>query len=389
MDSQIEKTAGITAVQEEPRKNDDGKSRRWRFCLSRAHRITAIQLLKAVVIGQMISRPLNLCIDHLADLPAVADFFNELANLTEHVSYSVSVLMMACAVACSYKVASFYAFATFAFSAACVLLLGCYAARFYPEVMQNEGRGYALAVAVYMLFVVLFAYLGRNRMLRAAQDAEAGLETSEKEGKSTPHSEYQALVRSARLGGFPKRALTFKKAFALLAVANVATLYYQPPPRLTGYLSTLNCEVNMQHLDEDDVHFEFSAHPRNSSFFGCNSDMQQLVALARSMNAFAASTTKPCTVYCFRTGEEDQLLGLLTQSDYDALPDMWYCRGQHASDGCEADGEQYGYDTQKEGWLNDVYGWSLYEESDESAELEGDGGVESATEENVAAESTT
>lgn len=380
----MEKTAGITTVQEQPRQ-DDGKCRRWRFCLSRAHRTTAIQLLKALVIGQLISTPLSLCIDHLADLPAVANFFDKLANLSEHVPYSVSLLMMACAVAGSYKAASFYAFAAFAFGAAGVLLLGCYAARFYPEVMQNEGRGYALAVAVYMVFVVFFSYLGRNRMLRAAQDAETGLETSEKEDQSTPHSEYQALVHSTRLRGFLKRALTFKKALALLAVANIATLYYQPPPRLTGYLSALNCEVTMEHLDPDDVHFEFSTHSRNSSFFGCNSDMQQLVALARRMNAFAASTTKPCTVFCFRTGEEDQLLGLLTQSDYDALPDMWYCRGQHGSDGCEADGEQYGYDTQKEGWLNDVYGWSLYEGNEDGAEVEGEDGVESAVEESVVA----
>jgi hypothetical protein len=49
---------------------------------------------------------------------------------------------------------------------------------------------------------------------------------------------------------------------------------------------------------------------------------------------------------------------------------MHYCRGGYGSFGpdCEAEGEEYGYDVGKEGWMDDIYEpWSVLEEDTEAS----------------------
>jgi hypothetical protein len=56
---------------------------------------------------------------------------------------------------------------------------------------------------------------------------------------------------------------------------------------------------------------------------------------------------------------------------------MYYCRGVYGSFGpdCEVEGEDYGYDVSREGWMNDIHKpWSVLEE-DVDATSAGDAGL--------------
>jgi hypothetical protein len=66
-----------------------------------------------------------------------------------------------------------------------------------------------------------------------------------------------------------------------------------------------------------------------------------------------------CVAWCFRTGEDDKLLGLMSHPlGPQDLPEMSLCRGEHGYSGdCEERGLRLGFDVTKEGWLNDYLGW--------------------------------
>ena len=70
-----------------------------------------------------------------------------------------------------------------------------------------------------------------------------------------------------------------------------------------------------------------------------------------------------------RRTEDGKWFGYISQVKY-GLPDMYYCRGGYGTLGpdCEAEGEDYGYDVGKVGWMDDIYEpWSVLEEDTEAS----------------------
>lgn len=162
------------------------------------------------------------------------------------------------------------------------------------------------------------------------------------------------------------RLPTIGTAATLAFIAAAATAIHHPPTFVDEYLSSLNCKAQMEKLDFDNQHFEFTATATNttSPFSHSCSEPQQLWALEKIMNAHINESDATCGVYCVRRADDGQLFGYISQVR-EGLVDMYYCRGGYGSfgPGCDAEGEEYGYDVGKEGWMDDVYEpWNVLEQ---------------------------
>jgi hypothetical protein len=161
-----------------------------------------------------------------------------------------------------------------------------------------------------------------------------------------------------------RRLPTIGTAATMAFIAAVATAFKHPPTFEFAdvLLAELNCKAQTTKLDFDNQHFQFTA---TNTFLRSCSPKQQLYALEQIMSAHINASDATCGVYCVRRAEEDgQLFGYISQVR-GGLVDMYYCRGGYGSFGtdCEAEGEEYGYDVSKEGWMDDIgEPWSVLQE---------------------------
>lgn len=197
----------------------------------------------------------------------------------------------------------------------------------------------------------------------AARDAKLLVphEGSPRTSSGQPQSKLSSLMACVS-----SRLPTIGTAATLASIAAAATAIHHPPAFVDEYLSSLNCKAQMEKLDFDNQHFEFTATATNttSAFSRSCSEPQQLWALEKVMNAHVNASDAICGVYCVRRAEDGQLFGYISQVR-EGLVDMYYCRGGYGSfgPGCDAEGEEYGYDVEKEGWMDDIYEpWNFLEQ---------------------------
>lgn len=165
------------------------------------------------------------------------------------------------------------------------------------------------------------------------------------------------------------RLPTIRTAAALSFIAAAATAIMHPPGFVDEYLSSMNCQAQFTKLDFDNQHFEFTAANKPSTFTRSCSETQQLWAIEKIMMAHVNESDATCGVWCVRRAEDGKWFGYISQVR-GGLVDMHYCRGGYGSFGpdCEAEGEEYGYDVGKEGWMDDIYEpWSVLEEDTEAS----------------------
>lgn len=162
---------------------------------------------------------------------------------------------------------------------------------------------------------------------------------------------------------------TIRTAAALSFIAAAATAIMQPPAFVDEYLSLKNCKAQSTELDFDNQHFEFTTVNTTSTFARSCSETQQLWTIERIMMAHINESDATCGVWCVRRAEDGQWFGYISQVR-GGLVDMYYCRGGYGSFGpdCEVEGEEYGYDVGKEGWMDDIYEpWSVLEEDTQAS----------------------
>lgn len=211
--------------------------------------------------------------------------------------------------------------------------------------------------------------IGSTPEVRLRQDDEAF-----DGGKAVDARDEQSQdpIRQSHTSPWSKSRVLFRKlpstriVLAVALTAAIATMAVHPPDMAIEHLSAINCEAHAAQLDFDDTHFEFTVTDQNNTFTGRCSEAQQIWALDGIMNAHVGNSNATCGVWCGRKAVSGQLVGYISQVKF-GLVDMYYCRGGYGSFGpdCEAEGEEYGYDTSREGWMNDIYEpWSILEEED-------------------------
>lgn len=304
-------------------------------------------------------------------------------DLMSKVPYTASFGIIACSMAWKWKTASVLVFRTHVFFLAVYSSMLAYFCHISPGFVARS-RAPTFFFAMFMLFLDLLALI-LSRLQRVARSqhwqdeekgGEAGLQNKDSESIAVaPGSERRGLDRSTRPKVSARKSLVSRLALALLVLVNIATLISSPPKALSNYLATAGCSVRIEDVHNDRAHLRFTAQARNSSSStmvgpSCNLDRQisviqremnkhaEAVISANTASAAAIPAGSACAVYCYRKMEDGDLMGTISQAlDAGALPDMSLCRGQHGFYGdCEAVGEKLGYDTTKEGWLNDVRG---------------------------------
>lgn len=303
-------------------------------------------------------------------------------GLMSKVPYTVSFGIIACSMAWKWKTASVLVFRTHAFFLVVYSSMLAYFCQISPGFVARS-RAPTFSFAMFTLSLDLLALI-LSRFQRVAhsqhwQDEEKGGEagSQSKGSESTavaPGSEHRGLDRNTRPKLSARKSLASRLALALLVLVNIATLVSSPPKAFSNYLASAGCSVRIEDVHDDRAHLRFIAQARNSSSTmvgpSCSLDRQmsviqremnkhaEAVISANTASAAAIPAGSACAVYCYRKMEDGDLMGTISQAlDAGALPDMSFCRGQHGFYGdCEAVGEKLGYDTTKEGWLNDVHG---------------------------------
>lgn len=379
--------------------------RRWRiFPLSKQRRDKSVETIKAIIVLQMIIHPLVAWILHFyAYSDFTAKVFNTAGELIERFPYWASFGIIVCSLAWLWRRAHALVFSGLGLVVTYLCWMLFYYRSYYPEnLTQSEAHVYAFSAATWFLYIDFVWWLGQRRLRRAAslqqedtektKDGDTGADLSGN-GRTSLTTMYRVLNRTTPTQRLFRKKLASRLAFVVALLLDVVTLTYLRPDMLTDYLSTLNCEVQVEDLHHNEMFLEFTVHPRsNSSLFHLNycPQSQEWFALTREMDKRAFQTlaasaaykaTKAawaaendweddgeidydqpssCLAYCFRTGENDELLGILSRPllGADDLPEMYFCRGEHGYLGdCEQTGRKLGFDVTKEGWLNDYLGW--------------------------------
>jgi hypothetical protein len=214
----------------------------------------------------------------------------------------------------------------------------------------------------------------------STEDTEAARDNKSTEAHVGSAQSSQTRTSSRMAHKIYDRLPNIRTASTLSFIAAVATMMMHPPILLQEQLSKLNCEAHVTKLDFDDQHFQFSATRKKTGMFAsfC-SEPQQLLVIERAMNEHVNGSDATCGVWCARRAVDGQVLGFISQTGF-GLVDMYYCRGGYGSFGpdCEVEGEDYGYDVSREGWMNDIHKlWSVLEEdADVTSAADGEDVVE-------------
>jgi hypothetical protein len=384
-------------LQEHANENND---RRWRtFTPSKKRRDKAVDILKVAIITQMTFRPLVAWLEHLYKTSeSTSRLINTTACLIGHCPYWLSFGIIACSLAWLWRRTTRLFFNGLGLVTVSLSLLLYYYRTHYPEnFTQFQTHATAFWAAFWFLDFDFVLWLVQSRLRRAvklqqdapeAGDADAHADSSGN-GKMSLATMYHALKRKPRAdGGFLQTNFASRLALAAVVLFDIFTLVYLPPDMLADYLTTLSCEVRVEDLHSNGIFYEITAHPRsNSSFLGLGdcSESQQWASLIREMNKHADETRAKaeayaarkaawtddwddseidydqpvsCVAWCFRTGENDELQGLMSHPlGPDDLPEMFFCRGEHGYSGdCAKTGLRLGFDVTKKGWMNDYLG---------------------------------
>ena len=292
-----------------------------------------------------------------------------------HVPYPVSIPIFAGALAWSRRHRKPVTFRCLCFSAGVMFASDVYFHLYASDVeIFRAFSGKSLSGCALMVLSAVFGDWGTNHEQsstssadRSEEDTEAARDakftTSHAEPPQPSPSESRSKI-SSLMAYISGRLPTIGTAAAMALIAVAATAIHHPPTFADEYLSILNCKAQMTKLDFDNQHFEFTATSTTKTFLRSCSEPQQLWALEKIMNAHINESDATCGVYCVRRADDGQLFGYISQVRY-GLVDMYYCRGGYGSFGpdCEAEGEEYGYDIEKEGWMDDVYEpWNVLEQ---------------------------
>jgi hypothetical protein len=264
----------------------------------------------------------------------------------------------------------------------CCLAVMFYANDFYYRVYLPEVdlRLFSTKSVVVCAFMVLTAVFGDCKVEPpeessaapehySTEDAEAARDNKSTESHigsaQTSAGRSQTKIGSWMARNVVNRLPNIRTASTLAFIAAVATMITHPPTLVQDYLSSINCEAHVAKLDYDDQHFQFSATSKKTGMFAsfC-SGPQQLLTIESVMNEHVNKSDATCGVWCARLAEDGQVFGYISQVT-SGLVDMYYCRGQYGSFGpdCEVEGDDYGYDVSREGWMNDVHEpWCVLEE---------------------------
>lgn len=206
------------------------------------------------------------------------------------------------------------------------------------------------------------------------EDTEAARDTKARR----PHAEpSQASIGEPRakisslMAYVSGRLPTIRTAATLSLIAAAATAIAHPPAFAEEYLSSMNYKAQFTKLDFDNQHFEFTAANKPSIFAPFCSEKQQLWAIEKIMVAHISESDATCGVWCVRRADDGKWFGYISQVR-DGLPDMYYCRGGYGPFGpdCEVEGEDYGYDVGKEGWMDGIYEpWSVLQEDTDASSV--------------------
>jgi len=398
---QTKKLADTAAVEEQKlQRHDDESDRRWRvFPFSKKGRDKATAILKAVIISQMIILPFAAWLEHLF---TTSEFTRRLLSTTGdlilHCPYWISFGIIASSLAWLWRRATVLFCGALGLVAIFIsLMLYYYRSRHPEDVTQSQAHAFAFTAAFGFLYIDCLWWACQSRLRHAARlqqgagDVDADLPGSARMSLTTMYHALNRLDRKAHATDFTPKKFVSRRALATIVLFDIVSLVYLPPDTLTDYISTLNCKVNVEDLHSNGVFYEFTARPRFNSSFPSLSycpESQQWTSLIREMNRHAYDTADKakayevskaarvsewderldeidfdqpvsCVAWCFRTGEGDEILGLMSHPiGPEDLPEMNWCRGEHGYSGdCEATGLKLGFDVTKEGWMNDYLGW--------------------------------
>lgn len=409
--SRTAKTANTAILEDtESQTSSDEHDRRWGlFSLSRKRRDKSVEIFKAVIVFQMIAHPLVAWAFHFfAYYESAAKYFNAAGDLIDRFPYWASFGVIVCSLAWLWRRAHVPVCSGLGLAAAYLSGMLSYYRCYHPEKLtQSEAHVISFWAAAWFLYIASVWWLGQRRLRCAArlqrEDAEK-IKDQDKDvdlsgyGRTSLATMYRVLNRTTPTQRLFRTKLASRFAFAFALLFDFVTLIYIPPDRLTDYLSTLNCEVNVEDLHQNGMFFEFTTRPKtNSSPFRLTycPQTQQWLALTREMDKRAFQTlaasaaykaTKAawaaendweddgeidydqpssCLAFCFRAGENDQLLGFMSRPlGPEDLPEMIFCRGEYGYLGdCERTGRRLGFNVTKEGWMNDYLGW-VHDEGD-------------------------
>lgn len=293
--------------------------------------------------------------------------------MEQHVPYPVSIPIFAGSLAWSRRYRKPVTFWALSFSAVVIFATDVYLHVHAPDAEPWRAfSGKSLSGCALMVLSAVFGDWNIEPESSTApanhskEDTEAARDTKllvphEGSPRTSPVQPQSKL--SSLMAYMSNRLPTIGTAAAMAFIAAVATAIHHPPTFADEYLSSLNCKAQTTKLDFDNQHFEFTATSTTSTSLRSCSEPQQLWALEKIMNAHINESDATCGVYCVRRADDGQLFGYISQVRY-GLVDMYYCRGGYGSFGpdCEAEGEEYGYDVGKEGWMDDVWQpWSVIE----------------------------
>jgi hypothetical protein len=205
--------------------------------------------------------------------------------------------------------------------------------------------------------------------VREDEDVEAA---RDEKGAEAPDASFQASKGRFHAGSrsttqtLAKRLPSKNTALLAALLATAATMTFHAPELVSQYLSTINCSAHITALDPSNQHFSFTTSDKPGRFARPCAGDQQIYTLVKPILAHVNASSATCGVWCLRWTEEGELVGFVSQVGY-GLVDMYYCRGMYQAFGpdCEAEGEEYGYDVGREGWMSEVFEpWNLIAQSE-------------------------
>lgn len=297
---------------------------------------------------------------------------------TRRLSLLPSLLIFGCAIAWAWK---HQTAAVFWRVCAAVILAPGMEIYFHYITKQNGATTPTLAatsicVCAYMVAIAVFGHVKfepkdldttSESRVRRYVEADCPYKDEHGHGEQFESLEGQAqttLQSNSRV--LLSRLPSLRDALAMSLLASLVTVKLHPPLLTAEILSPLNCKAHVTQLDYDGQHFEFTTTDQNNTLTGRCTAPQQVWALAGIMNTHVNDSSATCGVWCMRLDESGKWFGYISQVE-SGLVDVYYCRGQYGSFGpdCEAEGEDYGYDTSREEWMNDIYEpWSVLEAED-------------------------